>query len=410
MMLVSSGMLLAQTNANPTEEQKIALDNASMSTESAVVPFSTYANEPTGSRSMVVEIGTGTGYGAYPSYYGDWSNYWENCHTQTLYLASEMGSGMLITHLQYVFERIAPAGSNSLSNVQIRIMETTDNVLTAGAFYSTAGATLVWSSGTYVPATATGWANMIDINDYVYTGVNNLIIDILWGDNGYYTGTYFRTYRTVGAGNRMLLGYADSETPPNYDGASSNFSNIRFYGDPLMAPGDIQGNVTNSGGLAISGAIVGIDGYGSTTTDGSGYYFLGGMPANEQTLTCYKPGYNVANDLVNVASGGLITHNFTLTSPNLTVSPLRLDETMAPNEYLTDYIGMLNTGSGPVDWTAEVVYPVTKAPVSAPVETIDWSTAKRFDGKFGAGSFIPANGPAMSDRGTMDCPDGSTFS
>ncbi len=35
-----------------------------------------------------VEIGNGTSYGTYPAYYGTWANYWENCHTQQLYLAS----------------------------------------------------------------------------------------------------------------------------------------------------------------------------------------------------------------------------------------------------------------------------------------------------------------------------------
>ncbi|MCF8349197.1 MAG: carboxypeptidase-like regulatory domain-containing protein, partial [Bacteroidales bacterium] len=408
MTLAWSGWMFGQTSPAQTEEQKIALDNASMSTETAIVPFSTYADEPAASRALMAEIGNGTTYGTSPAYYADWSNYWENCHTQTLYLASEIGGGMLITDLQYVFERIATP-DNYLLNVEIRFMETTDNQLTTGAFYSTAGSTLVWSSANYVPATATGWADLIDINDYVYTGVNNLIVDILWGDNGYYESPYYRTYRTDGGVPRVLVGYADSETPPNYDAASTYFSNIRFYGDPLTAPGDIEGHVYNTGGLSIGGATVGIDGYGSTTTDGTGYYLLTGMPSGDQELVCYRAGYNVNIANVNVASGGIITHDFTMTAPNLSVSPLRLDETLAPNEYLTRFIGMLNTGSGPVDWTAEVIYPITSQAVTNLEGGEDFTQMTRFDGKFGAGSFLPAAGPAMSDRGTMDCPDGAVF-
>jgi len=352
MVFVTSSAMIAQTSVGSlTEEQKIAMDNENMLTEPVGAPFEAGMN-----RSSVLEIGTGTGYGAYPSYYGDWANYWENCHTQTLYLASELGGPMLITDLQYSFERIAAAPDNYLMNAEIRIFETTDNSLTAGAFYDASGATLVWSSANYVPTTATGWAPVIDITDYVYNGGTNIIVDILWGDNGYYESPYYRTHRTDGGVNRMLVGYADSETPPNYDGVSSNYSNIRFYWDPLTAPGDVDGYALNSDGLAISGVTIGIDGYPTTTTDATGYYSLTGMPSGEQEMTAYKEGYNVITDLVNIPSGGTIAHDFIMTQPSLTINPLFFDETLNPNEYLTTYLGLLNTGSGPGDWTAEIVY------------------------------------------------------
>ena len=52
-----------------------------------------------------IEIGNGTTYGTSPSYYGPWGNYWENCHTQTLYLASELGgpTGKKFTQLAWKF-------------------------------------------------------------------------------------------------------------------------------------------------------------------------------------------------------------------------------------------------------------------------------------------------------------------
>ncbi len=177
-----------------------------------------------------------------------------------------------------------------------------------------------------------------------------------------------------------------------------------------LLPGDITGNVSNTAGLSIGGAEIYVDGVLSATTDGTGTYLISAIPNGDYELTCMKPGYNTASAMVTAVGGTTVTQNFVLTAPNLTVSPLRMDETLAPNEYLTNYLGMLNTGSGPVDWTGMVVYPVTTNAVTNPGQGTDFSAMTRFDGKFGAGSHIPANGAPMNERGTMDCPDGSVFS
>ncbi|MFA5417266.1 MAG: carboxypeptidase regulatory-like domain-containing protein, partial [Bacteroidales bacterium] len=175
-----------------------------------------------------------------------------------------------------------------------------------------------------------------------------------------------------------------------------------------VSVGDIAGHVTNTGGLSIGGAEIYVEGILAATTDGSGNYSITDIPGGDREISCVKPGYNTAIVTLTVIGGIVNIQDFALTAPNLSVSPLRLDETMAPNEYLTDYIGMLNTGSGPVDWTAEVVYPVTKAATSAPVQSFDWSTAKRLDGKFPIESMM--SGTPLNSRGVMDCPDGSAFS
>ena len=150
--------------------------------------------------------------------------------------------------------RVLPTGSNYLNNVSIRIKETTATSLTAGAYADMTGATQVFYAASFVPATATGW-RVIDINDYIWTGTNNLIVDVLWGDNGYYVSPYYQTYKTDAvSANRMIIGYADAETPPNYDGISTYYDNMRWYWDPLNPPGDIEGYVFNYDGLGISGA------------------------------------------------------------------------------------------------------------------------------------------------------------
>ncbi len=353
-MLISASFMTAQNNItrHMSEESKVALDLQNIAEETMTVPFIPGDN----SRVDVVEIGTGTGYGSYPSYYGDFANYWENCHTQTLYLASEIDGAKLITGLQYSFERIASAPDNYLQNLQIKIIETSDNVLATGSYYDDATATLVYSNSSYVPATATGWAGVIDIDDYVYDGTKNLIIDILWGDNGYWESPYFRTHKTSGSGTRMLIGYADSETPPNYDNNSSYYSNIRIYYEPLELPGNVEGYVYSPDGLPMPNATVGISGGGQTTTDVTGYYLLEDQFTGEQELYCYKEGYNLLTANVEIISAATITHDFNLTQPSITINPLFFDEILNPNEYLTKYLGLLNTGSGPGDWTATINY------------------------------------------------------
>jgi len=209
--------------------------------------------EPLPNRSFI-QIGSGTTYGAYPSYYGDFCNFWENCHTQTLYLSSELGEANTFTHLQWEYERLSEADPNNVLNVVIKIQTTTDVALTPGAFYDMTGATTVWTNADYVPATAVGWADMVDITDYVYDGTSNLIVDILWGDNGAYGSPYYRHMRTDGGVTRQLLGYADSETPPNYDNATNWYANIRFY---YTIPGE-PGLPTNpdpaNGAIDIAGS------------------------------------------------------------------------------------------------------------------------------------------------------------
>ena len=67
-----------------------------------------------------VEVGNGSapsGYGSWPNYYLPWANYWENCRTQTLYLASELAGGKTITELAWNFVRIS--AGNPVYNVTV---------------------------------------------------------------------------------------------------------------------------------------------------------------------------------------------------------------------------------------------------------------------------------------------------
>lgn len=89
--------------------------------------------------------------------------------------------------------------------------------------------------------------------------------------------------------------------------------------DTSVSPGTIAGNVSASGGGAISGAhVVATPGYYSRDTDGSGNYSMGSIPPGTYTLTVTKMGYATQSRSITVSSGSTTTANFTL-SPAVAV-------------------------------------------------------------------------------------------
>jgi len=177
-----------------------------------------------------VEIGTGQ---VTDPNYGPFYNFYENNRTQTLYLSSEMPGACIVNMLSFDIARLAAAGYENLTDFSIKINTTSDNSLTPGAFYDMAGAQEVFFNSSYQLASALGWVD-IDIDDFVYDGGSNLIIEVLWGDNGQYTSTYYKNNKTESTGvTRMLYGYSDTVTPPNYSSSAEAYSNIRVHYTPI---------------------------------------------------------------------------------------------------------------------------------------------------------------------------------
>ena len=177
----------------------------------------------------------------------------------------------------------------------------------------------------------------------------------------------------------------------------------QLYGS-CPALGTVEGYVFNYDGLAVSGATI-ATAQGNTTTSGpDGHYSIFPVQAGSTPLSCGKAGYNTVTDYVTVLIGETVTHDFTLTQPNLVVNPLYIEETLNPGEYFTTSMNVLNNGNGPLDWTAEVVYPETDYVVNPA----------------GYSPQMPApNGPASigygevtgeGSRDLMLCPEGSLFS
>jgi len=132
-------------------------------------------------------------------------------------------------------------------------------------------------------------------------------------------------------------------------------------------PGDIEGYVMNGGGLTIAGATIGIDGWGTTTSDPTGYYFMGTVPGGNNEVWGWKDGYNQVSYTVSVPGLGLAYQDIILTAPTMFISPTFHEYVLNPEEYFTTQTGIINTGDGPLNWFAEVVYPTTDVVVGDPV-------------------------------------------
>jgi hypothetical protein len=202
-----------------------AVDN-SLSHNAATAATKTFYIKQ-GPSDVIIGTGTNTTNNYYPFY-----NRYENNRTQMLYKASEINKSGSITHLAFDISYVtADITKRHLLNFVIKIKQTAINTL-GTAYEDMTTATTVFSSADYNLITAAGWHNF-DITDYAYNGTSNLIVEIVWGDNGAYTisGDQYnvnRTDYTAGSDVLVVYGYSDAETPPTYDGNSKLRPNIRL--------------------------------------------------------------------------------------------------------------------------------------------------------------------------------------
>ncbi|MCD4774345.1 MAG: carboxypeptidase-like regulatory domain-containing protein, partial [Bacteroidales bacterium] len=195
-----------------------------------------------------------------------------------------------------------------------------------------------------------------------------------------------------------------------YNGGDwSAIDNLNLYYE--LPPGSIDGHVFNGDGLTISGATVGIDDLGLVTTSApDGFYSFNPVQIGTWDIQGWKEGYNLVTSSVTVNTGANTVHDIILTQPGMVINPLQLHETLNPNEWLKDWLGILNTGDGPLGWTAVINYPPGDAAQGyqqdiTKVKIRDFSNVS----DKGALSTIPGgNGQAMNTRG-LECPDGSVF-
>jgi len=78
--------------------------------------------------------------------------------------------------------------------------------------------------------------------------------------------------------------------------------------------GDIEGNVTDSDGNALSNASVTLDTGETTQTDSTGFYRFDNLRVGGYSLSVYADGYNSTSQYVNVQNDTLTTNDVTLKS------------------------------------------------------------------------------------------------
>jgi len=130
------------------------------------------------------------------------------------------------------------------------------------------------------------------------------------------------------------------------------------------------------------------------------------LPDGTYHLVATHVGYNDSDPVeVTVVDGSTANVNFTLTAPNITVTPLIFDETLHPNEYLTTYLSLLNTGDGIWNWGATVVYPSSSretTQVSFDVNSLPSNWDGVINTTTGAFSSISSNGGQSEMAATRD--------
>ncbi|PLX19489.1 MAG: hypothetical protein C0599_10890 [Salinivirgaceae bacterium] len=171
-----------------------------------------------------------------------------------LYLGSEIGDGDV--NLQEIALNFTSLGDeHEVKNLSIKFIETSATEL-GTAYEDMTSATEVFSAATYTMPTETGW-HTFDITDFVFNASSNLLVEIVWGDNGAWSSPSYVVQSTTTAFTSVVYGYSDSETPPAYDGNSSVRPNLMLYIEG-EAPGTMYGaNFTVTDGTnPIEGATV----------------------------------------------------------------------------------------------------------------------------------------------------------
>ncbi|PLX13501.1 MAG: hypothetical protein C0598_03425, partial [Marinilabiliales bacterium] len=196
---------------------------------------------------------------------------------------------------------------------------------------------------------------------YAANGVSTLEVDVYDGTmwhNAVATYSYSTewTYASID-----LSPYSSTSTKIRFRG----MENMSYFqcdiaiddvGIKGLSVGDIEGYVYTTGGTPIQGATVQIEGVTGTTTDATGYYLLEDLELGDYDVWAIADGYSPEMATVGIVVGTAVQQDFYLGTPNLTISPLLLENTLNPGEWFTDYIGMLNTGDGTSYFDATINY------------------------------------------------------
>ncbi len=166
-------------------------------------------------------IGDGTTEVLYPLY-----DYYENEKTDFLYKMSYFGGAKLISTIGFQIEAGDPW---TFKNFKILMKETDLDQLSGYADMS--DATVVYSTDELAfPGNLDNDYFMLDITPFFYSAEKNLLVEVVWGDNGTYQslGAIIKSYGTTMDYTSVAYGYDDNTTPPELRETSTIIANTKF--------------------------------------------------------------------------------------------------------------------------------------------------------------------------------------
>jgi len=265
--------------------------------------------------TVTVTVGTGNSTGRMPMDF-----YWKNSLFETVYLASELNIGGLLTDIQF-YNNFVTDLPNKPTNVWVG--ETTQTDLSAGWIPSTQ-LTPVFSGNVNYPI---GQNNILIhlTTPYLYGGGNLVVMVERPMDTYYYSSLdVFRT-QTGTVANRTRNVYSDSEDydPANPPTATPQAmfpkATFMFITEGL---GAINGTVYTIGNVPVNGATVTVAGTNLVYTTGAeGTFTFPYVMEGVHQVTATKHGYNEVTHTVTVIEDETVTVNFVITPlPQVTVS------------------------------------------------------------------------------------------
>ncbi|MFW5708256.1 MAG: T9SS type A sorting domain-containing protein, partial [Bacteroidota bacterium] len=155
----------------------------------------------------------------YPFY-----NYYKANRSQMLYLNSELGSGeKTIKEIGFDITQVAD-NYRDLPNFKILLKHVSISQM-PGSFVDMADASEVFSAEVYNMPQEIGW-HVWDIEDFVYDGESNLLIEVVWGQLPGWTSDYYKVASTNMPVNMVSYGYSDQQVVPAYNGNSTTRPNL----------------------------------------------------------------------------------------------------------------------------------------------------------------------------------------